>query len=239
MQARAPKDMGCEAARDDLAELALGVLTGEERARVVAHVSTCEECAQELERLCAAVDGLTELVRVDSPPEGFADRTVAAFGEDRAEVPTPLHARWRRPAWIAAAAAVIVIGLGFGVGEVVGSHHSTPPESAAPYAHGASASLLSTVRPGQIGHAGEKIGKVLITSGSHAWVMLTMDAPPGAGTVTCRVALSDGHDLLVGHFPTSGTHTSWGAQLPVPASSVEKLTVLDSEGKAVARADFS
>lgn len=236
MQPRGSKDIGCASARNDLAEMALGVLTGEERARVVAHVNICEECALELERLCAAVDGLTELVRVDSPPEGFADRTVAAFGADRGERSSPTKIWWRRPAWIAAAAAVIVIGLGFGVGEAVGSHHPTSRIVAEPaYAHGASASLLSATRTGK--HPA-KIGEVVMTPGSHAWVMLTMDVPPHTGSVTCRVRLSDGHDLLVGRFPTGGGYTSWGARLPVPASSVHKLTVSDSEGKAVASADF-
>jgi hypothetical protein len=233
MQSRGSKDIGCELARQDLAEMALGVLNGEERARVVAHVNICEECAQELERLCAAVDGLTELVRVDSPPEGFADRTVAAFGADRGERSRPTMTRWRRPAWIAAAAAVIVIGLGFGVGEVVGSHHPTDHVSKRPSTtQGASAALLSATHPAS------KIGKVVMTPGSHAWVMLTMEVPPHTGTVTCRVRLSDGHELLVGHFATGGEYTSWGVELPVPASSVHKLTVSDSKGKAVARADF-
>ena len=45
------KEHGCEEYGDELAELALGVLTGRERARVLSHVESCPRCAEELEIL--------------------------------------------------------------------------------------------------------------------------------------------------------------------------------------------
>ena len=45
------RERGCEEYGDELAELALGVLTGRDRARVLSHVDSCPRCAEELEIL--------------------------------------------------------------------------------------------------------------------------------------------------------------------------------------------
>jgi len=69
-------DPECRALGDDLASLALGALTGLDRARVLAHLETCPHCTAEVEELSGAADALTALIPEAPPPPGFADRTM-------------------------------------------------------------------------------------------------------------------------------------------------------------------
>ena len=50
------EEWGCEEYDDELAELALGVLTGRERARTLSHVESCPRCAEDLEILSRTAD---------------------------------------------------------------------------------------------------------------------------------------------------------------------------------------
>ena len=54
------KEQGCVALQNELSELALGVLTGRDRARVLAHVESCQGCAEELEHLSRAADAVVQ-----------------------------------------------------------------------------------------------------------------------------------------------------------------------------------
>ena len=49
----------CASFQDDLAVLAVGALTGHERARLVAHLEECPQCSTKLEELSVAADALT------------------------------------------------------------------------------------------------------------------------------------------------------------------------------------
>ena len=50
----------CEKFADNLAELALGILTGRERMATLAHVESCAHCADELDHLSRASDAVLE-----------------------------------------------------------------------------------------------------------------------------------------------------------------------------------
>ncbi len=71
------RDPRCLVGDDDLAALATGTLTGRDRSAVLEHLEGCPACAAELEELSVTVDALMELVPDATPPDGFADRTVA------------------------------------------------------------------------------------------------------------------------------------------------------------------
>ena len=57
--------------QDDLAVLAVGALTGHERARLLAHLEECPQCSAKLEELSVAADALTSLVPDAMPIRGF------------------------------------------------------------------------------------------------------------------------------------------------------------------------
>lgn len=73
-------DMTCGELADVAAELALGVLTGRERAMAVAHLEECEACREDVRHLMATGDQLIELLPPAEPPAGFETRVLERLG---------------------------------------------------------------------------------------------------------------------------------------------------------------
>ncbi len=70
----------CARLRELAPELALGVLTGEERAEARKHLATCPECREHVLELTSVGDGLLALVPGAEPPVGFEDRVLTRLG---------------------------------------------------------------------------------------------------------------------------------------------------------------
>ena len=73
-------DMTCAELADVAAELALGVLTGRERAVAVAHLDRCDGCREYVRQLMATGDQLVELLPAAEPPAGFETRVLTRLG---------------------------------------------------------------------------------------------------------------------------------------------------------------
>ena len=73
-------DMSCEEFAEVAAELALGVLTGRERARALAHLDGCESCREQVRELTMAQDELLALLPSAQPPAGFESRVLERIG---------------------------------------------------------------------------------------------------------------------------------------------------------------
>lgn len=73
-------DMTCAELTDVAAEVALGVLTGRERAMAVAHLEECEACREDVRQLMATGDQLLELLPPAEPPAGFETRVLERLG---------------------------------------------------------------------------------------------------------------------------------------------------------------
>ena len=74
------RERGCEQYGDELAELALGVLTGRDRARLLSHVESCPRCAEELEILSRTADSVVQAAPEMEPPLGFEVRLFERMG---------------------------------------------------------------------------------------------------------------------------------------------------------------
>src|SRR6202161_4835895 len=74
------RERGCEEYGDELAELALGVLTGRDRARLLFHVEPCPRCAEELEILSRTADSVVRAAPEMEPPLGFEVRLFERMG---------------------------------------------------------------------------------------------------------------------------------------------------------------
>ncbi|MDQ1443465.1 MAG: hypothetical protein QOG97_3693 [Acidimicrobiaceae bacterium] len=107
-------DTGCDAFREIAPELALGLLSGDERGAAITHLTTCARCQAHLEGLVRVADDLLLLTPPVEPEIGFESRVMgrlAASGAFR----TPAEAAPRSaeaaasavaaPAAVAAAAA--------------------------------------------------------------------------------------------------------------------------------------
>ena len=89
-------DMSCREFSDVAAELALGVLTGRERAAAIAHLDHCDACRENVRQLTMTGEGLLELLPTVEPPAGFETRVMERIGLAVA-APSPAP----RASWIA------------------------------------------------------------------------------------------------------------------------------------------
>src|SRR5271157_5028266 len=109
------REWECRRCADALPELALGVLTGRERAQALSHVESCPRCADELEQLSRVADAVVLVAPEAEPPLGFEVRLFEKMGlsDELARHRTRRH-RLRHPRWAAGAlgvAAAVAVAL--------------------------------------------------------------------------------------------------------------------------------
>jgi hypothetical protein len=191
-------DMTCAELADVAAELALGVLTGRERALAVAHLDNCDACREDVRQLMATGEQLLELLPPAEPPAGFETRVLERLGlpaptEEYAE-PLRGPARGsrptrRRPAWGRASQAS-------------GRHGAGRPGAGGPSATGASPG--GPGRPGRVRRAlaATAIGLAVIAAGLGGWRI-------GAGTSSSPVTSSAAAPLTSTRL-LSATHQDVG-----------------------------
>jgi Putative zinc-finger len=224
---------GCRSAADQLPELALSVLTGRDRARVLAHVDTCADCADELERLARTADTVVQVAPEMDPPLGFEVRLFEQMGV--------AHPRRRRrfighvPRWmpVAAAAAVIALGLGLGLGLSSGPSKS-PTVSAQ---HKGDAPMV--VSAALVGDGNHTVGHVVAFGGARPWMQMVLSDSAARGWVTCVLVTDTGKRVTVGTFDSKAGYGTWGSPLHVDPSRLRAAEVLDSDGAVIASAVLS
>lgn len=109
----------CEWVREVAPDLALGLLTGQDRGDALAHLERCEGCRAEVAALSGTADEILLAAPEATPPDGFDRRVLAAVAAHRAldddgpgaTAPAPRRGRARRPGTraVALAAAAIVL----------------------------------------------------------------------------------------------------------------------------------
>jgi hypothetical protein len=240
-----PRAHGCDEYSDNLAELALGILTGRERAATLAHVDSCTRCAEELEQLSHVADAVVTIAPETEPPVGFEVRLFSRMG--LAEAPPnitsigsarrgPKGLRWlsASPRWtLAAAAVVIALVLGLSLGWSTGSGPSGTTQGEGAHPGGREVATAALV------DAGTKVGRVSTYGGPNPWMTVTLAGSSTDGTVTCEVVTSDGVTHKVGSFDAKDGHGAWGAHLWVAPQDVRKAEVVSSNGTVIATARLS
>jgi hypothetical protein len=232
-------DIGCAGLAAVAAELALGALTGRERAGALAHLDRCEACRQKVSRLMVTSGELLELLPASDPPPGFEARVLerlglAAFG--RAIVSQASRVgnlrrrrghRRREPGrsrrlLAVAAAAVVVAGLGgWGLGAGV---------SPAGYVSLSSAALVSP------GH--RAVGEIFAYGGSPEWVYVSVNVGTGNVAVICQLVGKDKHVTTVGSFTLTDGYGSWGSP-DFADGSPRGARLLAPDGTVLATATFA
>jgi hypothetical protein len=230
----------CSQLRDMAPDMALGLLTGEERAVALAHLEGCAACRAEVASLAGVADELLLTGPEATPPEGFDRRVLARLTEVRAiEAPAPtrrtgpahLHLRrhLRRPdrrrlavgATLGAAAAAVVL-----VAALLSSGDATPAPTAE------QADMTTGV--------GEVVGTATVHSGNPATVAVDVpgweDAVPADATYWLAVEMEDGSRTMT-HIGTDATW--WEVPLEGDAGDVASVSVLDGDGWVWCSAEFS
>jgi hypothetical protein len=213
----------CETVQDDLAELALGVLSGRGRSEVLDHVGSCVHCSVELEQLAIVTDTLVQLAPPVEPPVGFELRLAERLRAAAAHRPK----RSRRVAALGAAAAVSMT-LGFGLGALVTSGAGS----------GQGQPATSTLTTANLTSHGQVLGEVVISAGRPAWMFMTIKGGGWPGTVRCDVTLVGGRVETIGVFQLSGGYVAWAAPLTSAAHQVRSAQLIAPNGAIVANAQL-
>jgi len=224
-----PRKRGCDAYSDDLTELALGVLTGRDRAHALSHVESCPRCAEELEQLSRVADTMVQVAPEAEPPMGFEVRLFERMG-----VADPRGKRHRIrptywvPAVVAAAAAALALGLGL-------SLSSSPAPSAPAQANSSRSNAVSA----DLVENGAAVGHVVAFGGKTPWLSMMLADSTARGTVNCIVVTDDGVAHHVGTFVATHGYGAWIAPLPVKPADIRTAEVVSVSGTVIATATLS
>ena len=221
-------DTMCEKFADNLAELALGILTGRERAATLAHVESCAHCTDELESLSRAADAILHMAPEVEPPMGFEVRLFSRMGVDEVGARRRVSPSRRI---LAGAAAVVALGVGLGIGLSVGS--SPPHAKVAEQAHPTTSKPMLTA---SLTADGSTVGVVSLYGGSSP--VLTMDLTESSlqGTVTCEIVTDNGATHRLGTFKVTNGYGAWVAPLGVSPDAVRVAQLVSPDGATVATA---
>jgi anti-sigma-K factor RskA len=223
-------EMGCEQFADVAAELALGVLTGRERADALAHLDGCDACRATVRQLTLTAEELLGLLPASEPPPGFETRVMERIGLG---APRATRSR-RRFSWIpasrtrqllaAAAVAVALVGAGLGGWSLrpAGTQVAQIPLSSAAFV---SADSQTT-------------GRIFVYDASPGWVYMTVDTEAANGTVICQVMGADGRVTTIGSFPLNNGYGSWGSAIPAHIGPIAGARLVAPGGAVLATADF-
>jgi hypothetical protein len=239
--------MDCAELREVAPEVALGLLTGEERAAALAHLQRCEACRAEVASLAGTADEVLLAAPRVEPPPGFRDAVLARLASEGAGgdgLPTGparpgagspdrnrrrgggpgragRHDRSRRRVALALAAAVAVVAMVAGGLVAFGGRAEEPPTVA-----------VAEMRTG----SGEVVGEAS-ASGDPATVVVAVPGwsdmvaswgDPASDTYWMSVELADGSRSMSAVHPS---RDSWTVRLDSPADEVVTISVLDQEGR--------
>jgi anti-sigma factor RsiW len=217
-------EQGCEQRQEELSELALGVLTGRDRARMLAHVESCPRCAEELEQLSRAADAVVQAAPEAEPPMGFEVRLFEQMGVPDVRPKSRFHP----PRWAVGALSVAAAVVALTVGLSLSLSSSAPPSPKALSARG-------TVAADLVEH-GAVVGRVATHGGANPWMSMMLVDSSAQGTVDCIVVTSDGRRHQVGTFVARTGYGAWVAPLRVDPTTIRSAEVVAPSGTVIATA---
>jgi Putative zinc-finger len=207
----------CDDVRERAADLALDIVPGDERATLLAHLSSCPACRDDVQSLGRVADRLLRAVPPEEPPQGFEDRVLARL----ADQPKRLDRRRSRLvlSGLAAAAAIIVVAL-------VGAALMRPGGDTR------EAVMVSTT-------GGEVVGEVTLTNDPGGILV----AVPGWEPVEnrpygVRVSLDSGKEVDLGTIKLEEGYGGYGLDQIDPADVARVELLRTDTGEAVCGADL-
>jgi anti-sigma factor RsiW len=212
--------MGCDELADVAAELALGVLTGRERAEALAHLEQCPSCRENVRQLTTTGEELLELLPTIEPPAGFETRVMDRLGLTPATAQPETRQPGRTRRLLTVAAVVAGVG-GWGLHAATSSPATSPLSSAA---------LLTASH--------QSAGTIYVYNGASRWLYMSVDMPSGDGTVVCQLVSADGHVTTIGSFQLTHGYGYWGSPEPSAAGQPATARLIGPDGTVLATATF-
>ncbi len=207
-----PNDAGHEAASEELAELALGVLAGERRTELLQHCEQCVACRRELAELAQGLDALLCVAPAVEPPAGFEARVLAAIAPRRRRRPR-LTARARR----VLVAAALVLGAGL---TGAGLTRALAPPAAA--------------RTAALVVHGHGRGEVVVTGERSPLLVVRLQGGNWPAWVSCELVTAAGQRIALGPYAVGPRGGIWSARLAVPATTLDSVRLISADGSVLA-----
>ncbi len=215
-----PNPMSCAEVRDLAPELALGILSGAERAEVVLHVNGCARCQAYVAELTEAADAIPQLVPEAEPPVGFEARVMRRLGEGE---------RRTRRRWLAAvasvAAAAIIVSVT--VVRVIESNDDTQSAFTAP-----TTQPPALVAVSMEGGAPDAPAGWAYVSNRHG-VAVSVDYSTGSGSYTVQVEPQGGDPTSIGTVQVESGRGSWTGHSRQALGAGSRIALVDSSGTEV------
>jgi hypothetical protein len=231
---------GCAGFAGVAEELALGVLTGRERAEALAHLACCAACQEDVRQLMTTGEELLRLLPAREPPPGFETRVLGRLGliapgpGSRTGLASRGRRRGRRPGEgrpgrahrvLAAAAVTLAVTVSAVGGWRLGAVTSPPAMS-----------LLGSAVLVSAGH--QAVGTVFLYGGSMQWLSMSVSLRSGTGTVTCQLVNRDGHVMTLGSFWLDGGYGAWESPGPVSDGQFTSARLVAAGGTVLATASL-
>jgi hypothetical protein len=205
------------------AELALGLLSGPERAEALAHLEGCGPCRIAVEELADVADRLLLLAPEAEPPAGFETGVLARAG-------APTAARRPRRVWLAAAAVVVVLAAVGGAFAVRRDRPGTRLDreyvAALEQLHGKA--LAATALQDA---TGQQAGQLFLYEGDTSWLFATVDDPGATGELAVELRFDDGRVVVVPGLHLAGGRGSLGATVDLRLRDLRSVRVVDDAGR--------
>ena len=211
-------DPRCEETREMAADLALGIVEGEERGRALQHLADCPECRAAVEKYSELADELLLLAPRREPPVGFESRVLSEV------LPAPKPKRRRRlrlvlaPAAAAVAAASLTLGVVWNDVQKGQSYQATLQK-----ANGTEFEAYSL-------YSGDTFaGTVFSYKGAPNWLVITVDPAHRASAQSAELVMNDGRQVPLHWFHLDPWGSSGGG-LPVDPHDVGFLRLSPGAG---------
>lgn len=264
-----PHAMGCDELADVAAELALGVLTGRERAEALAHLAQCPACRENVRQLAVTGEELLELLPLSEPPPGFETRVMDRLGFTTAgSVPGADSAPVADS--VPGAASAPVPGLasvpvsdsddastagrprrGHGIRQLNRSRRLLTVAAAvaaiAVAAVGGWGLRAATTSPAKsplssaelLSATHQRAGTIYLYNGSPGWLYMYVDLSSRTGTVICQVISRDWQITTVGSFHLDNGYGAWGSPEPDTTAPPAAVRLVTPGGTVIATATIS
>jgi predicted anti-sigma-YlaC factor YlaD len=230
--------LSCVQVRDLAPELALGVLSGADRAEVLLHIDWCPTCRAHVNELSETVDALALLAPEAEPPVGFEKRLMHSMGIER-------HRGWRAivlSRWAAAAAVVgllvagSILGALAGLG-IIGGHKS---QFQAEYVQALKKMGGKSLRAApMVAAAGTPSGEAFAYKGKQSWVFVSVSySSMPSGSYTVMLDDAEGSHV-VGTIKVADGHGVLGAQAPGSAGTANGVRLVNGDGQLMCEALFT
>ncbi|MBV9254743.1 MAG: zf-HC2 domain-containing protein [Actinobacteria bacterium] len=217
--------MTCEQVRESAAELALGIVSGAERAAALEHLAGCPACRAEVESLSDVADELLLLAPQAEPALGFETRvTDRMVGAGIGLTSRPPR---RRRLLTVAAVAACVLGVAIGFTGLYERHRSSSLDREyvnALRVLGGKALLASRL----IDVSGSDSGEVFVYDGKPSWLYVYVNDAKAAGPLSVELHWAHGTPTTLAGLHADRGHGSLGAHIQWRAGGLESVRVRGS-----------